>query len=144
MRSAPAPVNDRFDEPAKRASVQVVQMAGWEAMPADRTTLIACRRAAGDGAGPDGAGAAEPTRQVTVSVTFTRRLEGGVPFKQKVFARMLSSIIAMLDDPNASLVGHADALLPNGIGKAIASDRLHFRMAMSMAACWAPFRPSPY
>ncbi len=45
-------VIDRFDEPAKRAGVQVVQMAGWEAMPADLTTLIACRRAAGDEAGP--------------------------------------------------------------------------------------------
>ncbi len=39
-------VIDRFDGPARLAGVQIVQMAGWEAMPADLTTLIACRRVA--------------------------------------------------------------------------------------------------
>ena len=39
-------VIDRFGAPARRAGVQVVQMAGWEAMPADLVTLVACRRAA--------------------------------------------------------------------------------------------------
>ncbi len=119
-------VIDRFDAPAKRAGVQIVQMAGWEAMPADLTTLIACRRAAGDGAGPDGPGASEPIKDVVVTVTFTRRPEGGVPFKQQVSAGTLASIVAMLDDPDASLVGHADALLPKDASKGTASDRLHF------------------
>ena len=119
-------VIDRFDEPARRAGVQVVQMAGWEAMPADLTTLIACHRAAGDAAGADGPGAAAPIRDVTVTVTFTRRPEGGVPFKQQVSAGTLASIVAMLDDPDAALVGHADALLPEGADKTTGSDRLRF------------------
>ncbi len=163
-------VIDRFDEPAKRAGVQIVQMAGWEAMPADLTTLIACRRAAGDGAGPDGPGASEPIKDVVVTVTFTRRPDGGVPFKQQVSAGTLASIVAMLDDPDASLVGHADALLPKGAAEGTASDRLHFgdddadgrvlgpvppvaflnppvirRTAALLAAeRSAPYRPAPY
>ena len=163
-------VIDRFDEPAKRAGVQIVQMAGWEAMPADLTTLISCRRAAGDGAGPDGPGASEPIKDVVVTVTFTRRPDGGVPFKQQVSAGTLASIVAMLDDPDASLVGHADALLPKGAAEGTASDRLHFgdgdadgrvlgpvppvaflnppvirRTAALLAAeRSAPYRPAPY
>ena len=108
-------VIDRFDAPARAAGVQVVQMAGWDgAMPADLTTLLACRRAAGDAAGVDGPGAADPIAEVVVSVTFTRRPEGGVPFEQQVSAGTMASVVAMLDDPDAALVGHADALLPGG------------------------------
>lgn len=105
---------DRFHEPAKRAGVQVVQMAGWEAMPADLATLVACRRAAGNGFGDDGPGAAEPIAEVTVLVRFKRRPDGGVPFKQSVSAGTMASVVEMLDDPQAGLIGRPDALLPEG------------------------------
>ena len=45
-------VIDRFDESARRAGVQIVQMAGWEAMPADLATLVACKRAVDGGGMP--------------------------------------------------------------------------------------------
>ena len=105
-------VIERFDEPARRAGVQVVQMAGWEAMPADLTTLVACRRAAGPGSGPDGPGAADPIADVVVTIEFPRQPAGGVPFRQAVSAGTLASIVEMLDDPQAGLVGRPDALLP--------------------------------
>ncbi len=107
-------VIDRFDEPARKAGVQVVQMAGWEAMPADLTALIACKRAVKGGAGDDGPGAAEPIESVTVSISFKRMPAGGVPFKQSVSAGTLASIVEMLDDVEAGLVGRPDALLPPG------------------------------
>ena len=105
-------VIDRFDAAARQAGVQVVQMAGWEAMPADLATLVACERAAGAGAGHDGPGAAAPIADVTVAITFTRTPEGGVPFTQAVSAGTMASVIAMLDDPEAGLVGRPEALLP--------------------------------
>ena len=111
-------VIDRFDEPARLAGGQVVQMAGWEAMPADLTTLIACRRAAGPESSPDGPGAAGPIVQVTVTINFKRQPEGGVPFKQGVSAGTLASIVAMLDDPEAGLVGQPGALLPKRAAEA--------------------------
>lgn len=105
-------VIDRFDDAAKRAGVQVVQMAGWEAMPADLVTLIACKRAAGTGSSADGPGAAGPIAEVTVAIKFQRMPEGGVPFKQSVSAGTMASVVEMLDDPQSALVGRADALLP--------------------------------
>ena len=111
-------VIDRFDEPARRAGVRVVQMAGWEAMPADLTTLLACQRAAaqaGDGTGAaagDGPGAEDPIARVDVLVNFTRKPAGGVPFKQAVSGGTLASIVAMLDDPAAKIVGQPGGLLP--------------------------------
>lgn len=105
-------VIDRFDEPAKMAGIQIVQMAGWEAMPADLATLVACRRAMEDELGDDGPGAAEPISSVTVSIRFKRLPTGGVPFKQSVSAGTLASIVEMLDDGEARLVGRSDALLP--------------------------------
>lgn len=107
-------VIDQFDEAARRAGVQVVQMAGWEAMPADLVTLIACKRAAEAGSDPDGPGAAGPIKDVTVSIKFKRMPEGGVPFKQSVSAGTMASVIEMLDDAEAGLVGRPDALLPAG------------------------------
>lgn len=108
---------DRFDGPARKANVQVVQMAGWEAMPADLAALVACKRAVGGGSGDDGPGAAEPIASVTVSIRFKRMPEGGVPFNQSVSAGTLASIVEMLDDPEAALVGRPDALLPAGAVK---------------------------
>lgn len=122
-------VIDRFDEPARRAGVQVVQMAGWEAMPADLTTLVACQRAVGSLAselpkdvlqlgpatrGPEalGPGAANPIASVHVGVRFLRRPEGGVPFKESVSAGTMASIVEILKDPDAGLVGLPASLLP--------------------------------
>lgn len=106
-------VVDRFDAPARRAGVQVVQMAGWEAMPADLATLVACKRAA-PGSTDDGPGAAGPIVEVTVAIRFTRMPQGGVPFRQSVSAGTMASVIEMLDDPEARLVGRPEALLPKG------------------------------
>ena len=133
-------VIDQFDAPARAAGVQVVQMAGWEAMPADLTTLLACRRAAGDAAGVDGPGAADPIAEVIVSVTFTRRPEGGVPFTQQISAGTMASVVAMLDDPDAALVGHADALLPGGTGDGKA-DRLRFGKDNAQGRVLGPVPP---
>ncbi|WP_419827074.1 saccharopine dehydrogenase NADP-binding domain-containing protein [Sphingomonas sp.] len=133
-------VIDRFDASARAAGVQVVQMAGWEAMPADLTTLVACRRAVGDEAGADGPGAADPIAEVVVSVTFTRRPEGGVPFRQQVSAGTMASVVAMLDDPDAALVGHADALLPDGTGGGKA-DRLRFGASDAQGRVLGPVPP---
>ena len=107
-------VIDRFDEPARQAGVQVVQMAGWEAMPADLATLVACKRAAGIGVDTDGPGAAGPIADVTISISFERMPEGGVPFKESVSAGTMASVIEMLDDADAGMVGRSDALLPTG------------------------------
>ena len=107
-------VIDRFDEPARKAGVQLVQMAGWEAMPADLATLVACKRAAGVGAGGDGPGAAGPIAEVTVSISFERKPEGGVPFKESISAGTMASVVEMLDDAEAGMVGRPDALLPTG------------------------------
>ncbi len=112
-------VIDRFDEPARSAGVQVVQMAGWEAMPADLTTLVACQRAAASmTAGSEqgglyiGPGAAHPITSVHVAVRFLRRPEGGVPFKQSVSAGTMASIVEILKAPTAGLVGRSAGLLP--------------------------------
>lgn len=111
-------VIDRFDEPARLAGVQIVQMAGWEAMPADLTTLVASRRAAsplagdGDKGLPDvGPGAATPIASVLVAVRFLRVPAGGVPLKESISAGTMASIVEMLKDPNSRLVGQTGGLL---------------------------------
>ncbi len=110
-------VIDRFDEPARRAGVKVVQMAGWEAMPADLTTLLASQRAVAQASGStviagDGPGAANPIANVTVTINFTRKPAGGVPFNQSVSAGTMASIVEMLNDPSANVIGQPGALLP--------------------------------
>ncbi|CAN5278070.1 saccharopine dehydrogenase NADP-binding domain-containing protein [soil metagenome] len=109
-------VIDRFDEPARRAGVQIVQMAGWEAMPADWTTLLACQRAAASEATPivpgDGPGAADPIARVEAVVHFSRLPTGGVPLSQAVSGGTLASLVAMLEDPGAALIGVTGGLLP--------------------------------
>lgn len=104
-------VVDRFDASARLADVQIVQMAGWEAMPADIVTLLACKRAV-PSSSDDGPGAAAPIKEVAVTIRFTQVPEGGVPFRQSVSAGTMASVIEMLDDPQAGLVGRTDALLP--------------------------------
>ncbi len=112
-------VIDRFDEAARLARVQIVQMAGWEAMPFDLTTLVACRRATADVAAEFdqhprdvGSGSAGLIRSVHVAVRFPRRPQGGIPFNQSVSGGTLASIVEILKDPNARLVGRPESLLP--------------------------------
>ncbi len=109
-------VIDRFDELARFAGVQIVQMAGWEAMPADLTTLIACRRASSseeqNGSLDAGPGAGAPIASVHVAVRFLQVPDGGVPLKQSVSAGTMASIVEILKDPDARLVGRTGGLLP--------------------------------
>ena len=110
-------VIDRFDGPARRAGVKVVQMAGWEAMPADLTALLASQRAVAQTSGSnftvnDGPGAANPIANITVTINFTRKPAGGVPLNQSVSAGTMASIVEMLDDQSAKIIGQSDALLP--------------------------------
>jgi len=136
-------VIDRFDEPARRAGVQVVQLAGWEAMPADLTTLLACQRAVaqtGDpaGAAVDGPGAEAPIARVDVLVSFSRKPAGGVPFKQAVSGGTLASIVEMLDDPDARIVGRPGGLLPE---PASLPARLRLRPGTVMGRVLGPVVP---
>lgn len=125
-------VIDRFDAAARLAGVQIVQMAGWEAMPADLTTLLACQRAAapagnrvGPATQPDGPGAAGPIARVDVLVTFTQLPARGVPFRQAVSAGTLASLVEILEDPAALIVGQTAGLLPAPVqGRQIAAVRL--------------------
>lgn len=110
-------VIDRFDGPARQAEVQVVQMAGWEAVPADLTTLVACQRAvqqsSNTSVADDGPGAGDPIDRVTMVITYQRRPAGGVPLKQSVSAGTLASIVEILADPDAAIVGQTGGLLPH-------------------------------
>ena len=109
-------VNRRFDRAAAAAGVAVVQMAGWEALPADLTTLLACREAArgdaGTGSG-DGPGANDPITTVDVTTSFSRTPAGGSGRGQSVSAGTLASIVAMLSDAGAAAVGDPAAFLPD-------------------------------
>ena len=87
-------------------------MAAWEAIPADLVTLVACRRAAGGGVGTGRPWRRRLIAEVLVTIDFRRMPEGGVPFNQSVSAGTVASIIEMLADPLAGLVGRPEALLP--------------------------------
>lgn len=109
-------VNERFDASARTAGVQIVQMAGWEAMPADVTTLMATRRAAGldeNTSDNDGPGAGGVIRSVDVDVTFDRKPAGRASLSQSVSGGTLASIVAQLVHQEAYLVGDAAGLLPD-------------------------------
>lgn len=105
-------VNRRFDHAAVRAGVAVVQMAGWEAMPADLTTLLACRTAVGSSGSDDGPGANDPIATVDVTTSFTRLPEGNGGLGQSVSGGTLASIVAMLCDDGSAAIGDPAALLP--------------------------------
>ena len=88
-------------------------------MPADLTTLVACQRAAAHlgskedtRLGPFGPAAAAPIASVYVAIRFLRRPVGGVPFKESVSAGTMASIVEILKDPEARLVGQPESLLP--------------------------------
>ncbi|WP_156166657.1 trans-acting enoyl reductase family protein [Pedobacter sp. BMA] len=122
-------VIDRFDASARNAGVQIVQMAGWEAMPADLTTLLACYRASAQNEicsknSQEGPGAGGDIQNIVVTVDFTRLPEGGVPFNQSVSGGTLASIVAMLKDPGARIIGNASGLLPK-ISKGLLPQKMH-------------------
>ena len=108
-------VIDRFDAPARAAGCQVVQLAGWEALPPDVAGLHAARLAVG--AGPDdwGPGASQPVRQLDVMVGFdeipqVRGLNGSVS------AGTMGGIVEIFADPGAAVVGDPAGLLPSRRG----------------------------
>lgn len=104
-----ARVNRRFDAPARKAGVAVVQMAGWEALPADVTTMLASR-AATDTSG-DGMGAGGVVSQVSVTTTFTKTPGGKKSFLDAVSAGTIASIAEILRDPDAGVVGDPGGLI---------------------------------
>lgn len=103
-------VIDRFHERAAGAGCQVVQLAGWEALPPDVAALHACRVAAGSEPGTWGPGAAAPVRQVDVAVSF----EATPGVSGAVSAGTLGSIVEIFSDPGAGIVGDPAGLLPAG------------------------------
>ncbi|GLY19629.1 saccharopine dehydrogenase [Kineosporia sp. NBRC 101677] len=110
---------ERFDGPARTAGVAVVQMAGWEALPADVTTLLASRAAvaaqsqpgaAAEQPGYDGPGAAGPVVEVEVTFSYDR-VPAGVSLRNAISAGTLGSIVEILRDPGAGVVGDPGGLL---------------------------------
>lgn len=102
-------VIDRFDDAAREAGCQVVQLAGWEALAPDVTALQACRIAAdADDAGP---GAAGPIRRVDILTSFAHqpKARGGA-----VSAGTLGSIVEIFSDPDAHIMGDPAGLLARG------------------------------
>ena len=142
-------VNDRFHQRARAAGVQVVQMAGWEAFPADLVTLLACEQAATatDDAhnrwGPDGPGASDPIRRVDITAQFIRTPAGGPSQGNSVSAGTLASIVAILDDPGSRIVGDPAGLLPDsGSSRAVRSTSpLRLRPRIRHRRLLGPFTP---
>lgn len=115
-------VNRRFDTAAAHAGVAVVQMAGWEALPADLAILLACREAARSGSATgedacgssagDGPGANHPVQAVHVTMSFDRTPGGGRGRGQAVSGGTLASIVTMIEDEGAAALGDPAAFLP--------------------------------
>ena len=128
-----------WHEPARRAGVRVVQVCGYEALPADLAVLLACQRAeavgpahgqagdgpAGDGPGGDGPGGGGPGGDgpgaggsvVAVCVTATTR-----PPRQRlglsdtVSGGTLQSIAGVLADGDARAAGDPASLVTDERG----------------------------
>ena len=98
-------VIERFDASAKTKKVKIVQMCGWEAFPADVATLMASREVAGSGA-------ASPIRDVTVTIAIENKFEGRLSLNQQVSAGTLASLVQVLEDPEAHLLGLEESLIP--------------------------------
>ena len=134
-------VIDQFDDAARDVKIRIVQMAGWEALPSDLTTLLASRRAvAQDGlASQEGPGASEPVTDVLVTSTFSRKPEGTLPMSEAVSAGTMSSVIQMLENDQARLLGRSDILMPGEQGARPAPLRLRpFAVNGRILACFAP------
>ncbi|WP_299034830.1 saccharopine dehydrogenase NADP-binding domain-containing protein [uncultured Pseudokineococcus sp.] len=111
-----------WHEPARRAGVRVVQVSGYEALPADLAVLVACSRAARTdasaasdgtaGALGDGPGAGGPV--VAVSVTTTARPpRRRMGLSDAVSGGTLQSIAEVLADDDARAAGDPAALVPD-------------------------------
>ncbi|MEJ5915483.1 saccharopine dehydrogenase NADP-binding domain-containing protein [Pseudokineococcus sp. 1T1Z-3] len=103
----------RWHEPARAAGVQVVQVSGYEALPADLAVLVACRRASGPGRGEgsgDGPGAAGPVVAVAVTARATppRRRLG---LSDAVSGGTLQSLAGVLADADARAAADPAALV---------------------------------
>jgi len=107
-------VVDGFHEPARAAGCQVVQLAGWEALPPDLVALHACRAATGAAPGAWGPGAGASVQRVDVSVRFDQVPAGLRSLSDAVSAGTLASVVEILGDPDAGLVGDPAGLLPTG------------------------------
>jgi short subunit dehydrogenase-like uncharacterized protein len=132
---------DQFDDAAQNARIRIVQMAGWEALPSDLTTLLASRRAvANEGlAAQEGPGASEPVTDVLVISTFSRKPEGKLPMSEAVSAGTMSSVVQMLENENARLLGRSEVLMPVEQEARPAPLRLSpFAANGRILACFAP------
>lgn len=143
-----ATVNRRFDAAAKAAGIQLVQMAGWEAMPADVTTLVAGSRAVGNsGPGlPDGPGAGGSVRDVTVAITFSRTPEGRAGLSGSVSGGTVASIVEQLGVPDARSIGDPACLLPptGSAARVKAESPLQVRPRLYADRVLAPAVPVPF
>lgn len=103
-------VDDRFDSAARDAGVSIVQMAGWEALPADVVCLVAAHRALGEQSPATGAGGDIET--VDVGVRFPRLPAGGVALKDAISGGTMGSLATQLRDRDARLIRDPASLLP--------------------------------
>ncbi|GAA2026491.1 saccharopine dehydrogenase NADP-binding domain-containing protein [Pseudokineococcus marinus] len=121
--------------PARRAGVRVVQVSGYEALPADLAVLLACRRAeeadavggpasaqVADGARAEGSGAEGPSADgpgaagpvVAVAVTSTARPpRRRLGLSDAVSGGTLQSLVEVLADEDARAAGDPAALVPD-------------------------------
>lgn len=139
-------VIDQFHDAAVEARIRIVQMAGWEALPADLTALLASRRAVAkpgrpDAAQKEGAGANEPIAEILVTAHFAKKPDGDLPVSQAVSAGTLSSIVQMLESPNAGLIGRSGALLPESVPSATEPAGLRLRPFEVDKRLISPFFP---
>ncbi|MGQ7295943.1 saccharopine dehydrogenase NADP-binding domain-containing protein [Quadrisphaera sp. KR29] len=102
-----------FHDAARAAGCQVVQLAGWEALPPDVAGLHACRAAVGAGPGEWGPGAGAPVDRLDLSVRFHAVPRGVRSLADAVSAGTLASVVEVLTDPGAGVVGDPAALLPS-------------------------------
>lgn len=104
-----------WHEPAQRAGVRVVQVSGYEALPADLAVLLACSRAEaaeGGGDGGDGPGAGGPVVAVGVTAA-VRPPRARLGLSDAVSGGTLQSIVEVLADDDARAAGDPAALVPD-------------------------------
>lgn len=96
----------RFDDAAKTAGIQIVQMCGWEAFPADVATFMASKKVQDS-----------PATDVTLTIQIENQFKGMLPLNQMVSAGTLASIVQMLEDPEADLIGLEESLTSSTASK---------------------------
>lgn len=137
-------VIDRFDDAARQAGCQVVQLAGWEALAPDIAALHACRLAAGVGDGEWGPGASAPVRRLDITVDFHEKPDLKADHGS-VSAGTLGSIVEIFSDPGARILGDPAGLLPAPHGQAARAVRrmspLRVRPAVRQGRLIGPLVP---